>query len=128
VPEPRDELDIWLSVRVEPLLPPPGTFEHVGTRARRLRTRRAVLAATGALAVAGIAAVAVPQLVIPALDTGRQANATGALSSAAAVPRQLATGAAAPRRGRPLPGRRPPPWPRLPRRCRPRSWAPPPAG
>jgi O-antigen ligase len=84
VPEPRDELDIWLSVQVEPLLPPPGTFERVGTRARRLRIRRAVLAAAGALAVAGIAAVAVPQLVIPALDTGRQANATGALSSAAA--------------------------------------------
>jgi hypothetical protein len=94
VPEPRDELGTWLSVQVEPLLPPPGTFERVSTQARRRRTRRAVLAAAGALAVAGIAAVAVPQLVIPALDTGRQANATGALSSAAAVPRHPATEAA----------------------------------
>ena len=51
MPEPRDELDTWLSVQVEPLLPPPGTFERVSTRARRLRARRAVLAAAGALAV-----------------------------------------------------------------------------
>ena len=44
MPEPRDELGTWLSVRVEPLLPPPGTFERVGTQARRLRTRRAAWA------------------------------------------------------------------------------------
>ena len=91
MPERRDELDTWLGVQVEPLLPPPGTFERVSTQARRLRTRRAVLAAAGALAVAAIAAVAVPQLVIPALETGRQASATGALSSAAAVPQHPAT-------------------------------------
>jgi hypothetical protein len=94
VPEPRDELDTWLGVQVQPLLPPSGTFERVGTRARRLRTRRAVLAAAGALAVAAIAAVAVPQMVIPALETGRQASATGTLSSAAAVPQHPATEAA----------------------------------
>jgi BNR/Asp-box repeat len=94
VPEPRDELDTWLGVQVEPLLPPPGTFERVSTQARRLRTRRAALAAAGALAVAAIAAVAVPQLVFPALEAGRQASATGPLSSAAAVPQHPATEAA----------------------------------
>jgi BNR/Asp-box repeat len=94
VPEPRDELDTWLGVQVQPLLPPPGTFERASRQARRLRTRRALLAAAGALAVAAIAAVAVPQLVIPALGTGRQASATGGLSSAAAVPRHPATGMA----------------------------------
>ena len=94
MPEPRGELGAWLSVRVEPLLPPPGTFERVSTRARRLRARRAVLAAAGALAIVAVAAVAVPQLVIPALGTGRQANAAGALSSAAAVPQHPATGVA----------------------------------
>jgi hypothetical protein len=93
VPEPRDELGTWLGVQVQPLLPPPGTFEHVSRQARRLRARRALLAAAGALAVAVIAAVAVPQLVIPALGTGRQASATGGLSSAAAVPQHPATAA-----------------------------------
>ena len=91
MPEPRDELDTWLGVQVEPLPPPPGMFERVSTQARRLRIRRAALAAAGALAVAAIAAVAVPQLVIPALETGRQASATGTLSSAAAVPQHPAT-------------------------------------
>lgn len=94
MPEPRDELDTWLGAQVQPLLPPPGTFERVSRQARGLRARRALLAAAGALAVAVIAAVAVPQLVIPALGTGRQASATGGLSSAAALPRHPATAAA----------------------------------
>jgi len=94
VPEPRDELDTWLGAQVQPLLPPPGTFERVSRRARRLRARRALLAAAGALSVAAIAAVAVPQLVIPALGPGRQASATGGLTSAAAVPRHTATAVA----------------------------------
>ena len=97
MPEPRDELGTWLGEPVQPLLPPPGTFERVSRRARRLRTRRAVLAAAGALAVTAIAAVAVPQLVIPALGTGRQASATGGLPSATAVtasPPALATAGA----------------------------------
>jgi hypothetical protein len=114
MPEPRDELGTWLGVQVQPLLPPPGTFERVSTRARRLRTRRAVLAAAGGLAVAAVAAVAVLQLVVPAPGTGRQANAAGALSSAAAVPQHPATGAAgsppAPATaGRPVPAPSPPP-------------------
>jgi len=94
MPEPRDELGTWLGVQVQPLLPPPGTFEHVSRRANRLRARRALLAAAGALAVAAIAAVAVPQLVIPAPGTGRQASATGGLPSAAAGPQHPATAAA----------------------------------
>jgi BNR/Asp-box repeat protein len=94
MPEPRGELDTWLNGRVEPLLPPPGTFERVSRRARRLRARRALVAAAGALAVAAIAAVAVPQLVIPAPGTGRPASATGGLPSAAAGPQHPATAVA----------------------------------
>lgn len=94
MPEPRDELDTWLGGPVPPLLPPPGTFERVSRQARRLRTRRVVLAAAGALAVAGIAAVAVPRLVVPAPGTGRQANGTTALSAAPAPPQHPATGVA----------------------------------
>jgi hypothetical protein len=94
MPEPRGELDTWLNGRVEPLLPPPGTFERVSRRARRLRARRALVAAAGALAVAAIAAVAVPQLVIPAPGTGRPASATGGLPSATAGPQHPATAVA----------------------------------
>jgi len=94
VPEPRDELGTWLGGPVQPLLPPPGTFERISRRARRLRTRRVALAAAGALAVAAIAAVAVPQLVIPAPGSGGRVNGAAALPSATAAPRHPATGVA----------------------------------
>jgi BNR/Asp-box repeat len=94
MPEPRDELGTWLGVQVQPLLPPPGTFERVSRRARRLRARRALVAAAGGLAVAAIAAVAVPQLVISAPGAGGQASATGGLPSAAAGPQHPATAVA----------------------------------
>jgi len=77
VSEPRDELGSWLSVQVQPLLPPPGTFERVSRQARRRRTRRAVLAAAGGVALAAVAAVVIPQVAIPALETGRQVSAAG---------------------------------------------------
>jgi photosystem II stability/assembly factor-like uncharacterized protein len=77
VSEPRDELDSWLSVQVQPLLPPPGTFERVSRQARRRRTRRAALAAAGVVAIAAVTAVVIPQVAIPALETGRQVSAAG---------------------------------------------------
>ena len=82
--EPRDELDSWLNVQVQPLLPPPGTFERVSRQARRRRTRRAVLAAAGAVAITAVAAVVIPQVAIPALQTGRQVSAAGVTHSPAA--------------------------------------------
>ena len=84
--EPRDELESWLSVQVQPLLPPPGTFERVSRQARRRRTRRAVLAGTGAVALAAVAAVVIPQVAIPALETGRQVSAAGSTHGPAASP------------------------------------------
>ena len=88
--EPRDELGSWLSVQVQPLLPPPGTFERVSRQARRRRVRRAVLAASGAVALAAVAAVVIPQVAIPALQAGRQANAAGAAGAPTAPPRHPA--------------------------------------
>jgi len=128
VPEPRDELDTWLGVQVRPLLPPPGTFERVSGQARRLRARRALLAAGGALAVAATAAVAVPQLVIPAMETGRQASAIGGISSAAAVPQHPPTAVAGSPPAPATAGSAVPAVTMAPRRCRSPSWAPPPAG
>jgi photosystem II stability/assembly factor-like uncharacterized protein len=86
VSEPRDELDSWLGTQVQPLLPPPGTFERVSRQARRRRTRRAVLAAAGAAAIVAVAAVVIPQVAIPALETGRQVSAAGVTHSPAASP------------------------------------------
>ena len=90
MPEPRDELDSWLNVQVKPLLPPPGTFERVSGQARRRRIRRALLSAGGALAVAAVVAVVIPELAIPAHETGRPASA-GRVSPAPAASRQHPT-------------------------------------
>jgi hypothetical protein len=56
--EPRDRIDDWLNREVEPLLPPPGTFERISRRARRRRARRAALSAAGVAVVIGVAAAA----------------------------------------------------------------------
>jgi hypothetical protein len=59
--EPRDDVDIWLSERVTPLLPHPGAFERIRKRARRRKLGQAAIAAGGA-AVIVAAAATVPQL------------------------------------------------------------------
>src|SRR5215472_8049690 len=61
--EPRDDIDIWLSERVKPLLPNPGTFEGIRKRARRRKLTQAGIAA-GGTAVIVAAAVTVPHFVI----------------------------------------------------------------
>ena len=58
----RDDLDSWLDGRVDPLPPPPGTFELIKRRARRRKVRRLAITA-GAAAVIVAAAVTVPQVV-----------------------------------------------------------------
>ena len=61
--EPRDDIDTWLEERVTPLLPRPGTFDHIRKRARQRKLRQAAMAAAGtALVVA--AAIIVPRLVL----------------------------------------------------------------
>ena len=37
MPDRHDDVDAWLSQRIEPLPPPPGTFELIKRRARRRR-------------------------------------------------------------------------------------------
>jgi hypothetical protein len=60
--EPRDRIDDWLNREVEPLPPPPGTFERVSRRARRRKAKQAALSAAGVAVVIGVAA-AVPGIV-----------------------------------------------------------------
>jgi photosystem II stability/assembly factor-like uncharacterized protein len=69
-----DDLDSWLDGRIEPLPPPPGTFELIKRRARRRKYRRLAVGA-GAAALVVAAAVAVPQIVN--LTVVNPATATG---------------------------------------------------
>lgn len=64
--EPHDDLDNWLHARIEPMQPPPGTFERIRKNARRRKRRQAVLSAASAGAVAAVitlAVVALPKVV-----------------------------------------------------------------
>jgi len=58
----HDDLDTWLNARVDPMYPPPGTFDLIRRRARRLKYRKLAVTA-GAAAVVVAAAVTVPQVV-----------------------------------------------------------------
>jgi photosystem II stability/assembly factor-like uncharacterized protein len=97
----RDDLDSWLDGRVDPLPPPPGTFDLIKRRARRRKYRRLAITA-GAAAVIVAAAVTVPQVVnLPVLNptTANQAangRSSQAVSSAAASPLSSSAQAAAP--------------------------------
>lgn len=51
----REPLEGWLDQRIQPLPPPPGTFELINRRSRRRRLRRAaVTVASGAAVTAGL--------------------------------------------------------------------------
>jgi hypothetical protein len=66
VTEPEDPFDTWLHGQLEPLRPPPGTFNQIRKRAQRRKMRRAMMSAASAGAAAAlivIAVVAVPKLV-----------------------------------------------------------------
>jgi photosystem II stability/assembly factor-like uncharacterized protein len=75
--DPRDDLDTWANAQVQPLPPPPGTFELIRKRARRRKATRAVAAAAGAAAVIAVIAT-VPRLVITQLNVGPGPASSGA--------------------------------------------------
>jgi photosystem II stability/assembly factor-like uncharacterized protein len=58
----HDDLDTWLSARVDPMYPPPGTFDLIRRRARRRKYRKLAVTA-GSAAVIVAAAITVPQVV-----------------------------------------------------------------
>src|SRR5258708_23553067 len=60
-PRDHDPMDTWLTAEVEPLAPPPGTFERIRRRARRRKAGRAVVSAAGIVIVIA-AAVAAPRI------------------------------------------------------------------
>lgn len=62
-------LDDWIGKQIEPLPPPPGTFELIRRRARRRKLRKLAVSA-GAAVVVIAAAVTVPQVVRLQIHTG----------------------------------------------------------
>ena len=91
MPDRRDDLDSWLDGRIDPLPPPPGTFELIKRRARRRKYRRLAVGA-GAAAVIVAAAVTVPQMVnLPVLNP---TTATGAANGRSSAPTPSASGGA----------------------------------
>jgi hypothetical protein len=100
--DPRDNLDSWLSERIEPLPPPPGTFDLIKRRARRRKYRRLAITASSA-AVLVAAAVTVPQVVnlpvlspsptsSPAAGTGQQTSSATPTSQNTTPPSTAASG------------------------------------
>ena len=68
----HDELASWLNKQIQPLPPPPGTFELIKRRARHRKLRRLAITVASAAAVVTVAVV-VPQ-VVPLHITGPPAS------------------------------------------------------
>ncbi|HYX60374.1 MAG TPA: hypothetical protein VE888_15380 [Streptosporangiaceae bacterium] len=84
MPDRHDNVDAWLSERIEPLPPPPGTFDLIKRRARRRKYRKLAITA-GSAAVIVAAAVTVPQVVnLPVLNPKPAAAPVGAQSRSTA--------------------------------------------
>ena len=77
MPDPHDGIDDWMKAQIQPLPPPPGTFQLIRKRARRRKMTRAAAAAAGAAAVIAVIAT-VPRLVITQLHVGPGPAASGA--------------------------------------------------
>src|SRR5580693_9364041 len=58
----RDPLDSWLDQQVQPLPPPPGTFELISRRARRRKVRKLAVTIVSAAAVVAAVVIATPPL------------------------------------------------------------------
>ena len=56
--DPQDRIDAWLNAEVEPLAPPPGTFDRISHRAHGRKVRRATMSVAGAAIVIAAAAAA----------------------------------------------------------------------
>lgn len=78
----REPLEDWLNQRIQPLPPPPGTFELISRRARRRRLRRATATlASGAVVAVGVLVAATNPTLLrltPPTESGQAAGASSA--------------------------------------------------
>jgi hypothetical protein len=88
---PRDWIDNWLTAEVEPLAPPPGTFERIRRRARRRRVSRAVMSAAGIVIVIAVGA-AVPRIATTLQSHGGRTGRPVAQGTLPAAPQPSVTG------------------------------------
>jgi hypothetical protein len=92
-----DPLDRWLNEQVQPLPPPPGTFELIAKRARRRKVRKAVVSVASAAAVAAAVGIAVPlstTLHLTTTSAGTNVAANGGIAPSTSP--QSARGSAGP--------------------------------
>ena len=87
---PREDLDRWLHERIEPLPPPPGTFELIKRRVRRRRYRQVAASAVVAAAVAG-AVIVVPRVSTSVLRINQNPTAQGVASAGSPTPKATAS-------------------------------------
>jgi hypothetical protein len=80
------DLDSWLHERLEPLAPPPGTFDAIRRRARRRKYRKLAVTASAAAAIIA-AAVAVPQFVRLPVEHAKDVAGGATAAATTAVPR-----------------------------------------
>jgi hypothetical protein len=83
--EPPEDLDRWLQARIEPLPPPPGTFDLIKRRVRRRRYRQVAVSAAVAAAVAA-AVVVVPRVATSVLNVNQNPTSNGAAAAGSATP------------------------------------------
>jgi len=90
--DPDDRIDAWLNAEVEPLAPPPGSFDRIRRRAHRRKVRRATMSAAGA-AIVIAAAAAAPGIASTLLHPGpAQSGRPVAEGTSAPVSRPAVTG------------------------------------
>jgi photosystem II stability/assembly factor-like uncharacterized protein len=104
----RNEVDSWLHERIEPLPPPPGTFELIKRRARRRKLRQAAMSA-GTLAAVVAAIIVIPRVttVLSITHNNGSAAANGSAASPGPSPFHSTMGSGrpeAPNSGGPAPG------------------------
>lgn len=114
----RDDFDDWLRLPIEPLYPPPGTYERIVRNVRRRRRMRAGATVAGAALAVGLLSAA-PRLLLGPEETATSAVVTATRTAPATgwahQPGALGSSTSRPgsRHGRPGP------WPVVtPHRCR----------
>ena len=85
--QPGEDVDGWLQARIDPLPPPPGTFDLIKRRVRRRRYRQVAVSAAVAAAVAG-AVVVVPRVATSVLHVNQNPTAQGVASAGSPTPKQ----------------------------------------
>ena len=107
MPDRRDDLDSWLDGRVDPLPPPPGTFELIKRRARRRKYGRLAVGA-GAAAVIVAAAVTVPTVINLQVQNPTTVAGAGNASTSSPTPKTAAPSTASSSATQVLPARQAP--------------------